>query len=335
LPMLLSVEDKKRISAAVLALLVGTVLLGLKFWAYFITNSQAIFSDALESIVNIVAAFLVILVVYIASRPADKTHPYGHGKSEFFSAAFEGGLVTFAALLILFQVGSTLWTGIELAQLGVGIWITFATGVGNLILGLYLVSVGKNSNSPALIASGHHVVSDFYTSAAIVVGLLLVHWTGVLLLDSLLAIMVAVHLLWIGFRIARKSVGGLLDEQDPKSLKELVAAFQNDRAPGIIQLHHVRVIRVGKFHHIDAHVVVPEFWTVDYAHDRVMEFEKRVLSDYSHEGEINFHIDPCRRVYCNACELSGCPVRQSEFEGYMPITLDTTVSPVEPDGEKH
>jgi len=333
--MLLSVEDKRRIRAAVLALVVGAVLLGLKFWAYFITNSQAIFSDALESIVNIVAAVLVIVVVYVSSRPADRSHPYGHGKSEFFSAAFEGGLVTFAALLIFFQVGTTLWVGIELAQLDFGILITFGTGMGNLFLGMYLISTGRKSNSPALIASGHHVISDFYTSAAVVLGLLLVHWTGILALDAIVAILVAFHLLWIGYRIARRSVGGLLDEQDPQALKELVSAFQNDRAPGIIQLHHVRVIRVGKFHHIDAHVVVPEFWTVDYAHDRVMEFEKRVMSDYSHEGEINFHIDPCRRAYCSACELSGCPVRKEAFEGYMPITMDTTVSPVEPDGEKH
>jgi hypothetical protein len=172
---------------ALLSLVVAIAVLAVKFWAYVETGSQAVFGDALESIVNVVAAAFALGVLAYAGRPADRDHPFGHGKVEFFSAAFEGGLIFFAALLILWQAALTFWRGGELRDLDLGLWLTIAAGLANGALGWFLVRYGRQHRSIAIEADGHHVLSDFWTSAGVVVGLALVRFTGLVWIDPAVA----------------------------------------------------------------------------------------------------------------------------------------------------
>ena len=326
-----SKEQKYRTWAALLSVSVGALLMVFKFWAYNLTQSQAVYSDAMESIVNVVAAGLALFVVIYGAKAPDKDHPYGHGKVEYFSAAFEGGLIAFAAVLILIASVQAYLKGLPLKELNAGMWIVAGAGVGNLLLGLVLIQVGKKNNSVALRASGHHVISDFWTSVGVVVGLLLVKFTGYIWLDSFFAFIVGLYLAYTGFKLVKHSVGGLMDEEDLDVLQELAIVFAKYARPGFIQFHHVKVIRSGDFHHIDAHIVIPEFWNVERVHDEIFAFEKVVIDGYKHNGEMNFHVDPCRRAYCQACDLKTCEIRQNDFKQKIPIVLDHLRSPDEPE----
>src|SRR5689334_15724433 len=180
-------RSRARLRAGVVSVAVSGVLLGAKYQAYLLTGSTAVLSDALESIVNVMAAMFAVGGLVFAGRPADRNHPYGHGKIEFFSAAFEGGLISFAAVLIGYQVVMALWRGAEIRRVEWGLVIVLVAGLVNLALGWYLVRAGRRYDSLALVADGQHVLSDFYTSAGIVVGLLLVRLTGVGWLDPVVA----------------------------------------------------------------------------------------------------------------------------------------------------
>ncbi len=321
---------RARLLAGVVSLSVGCVLLVAKFFAYQLTGSAAVFSDALESIVNVAAAVFALGGLLFATRPADRSHPYGHGKIEFFSAVFEGGLIAFAAVMIWYEAALVLAHGSELRQLDAGMAITAAAGVANLFLGLYLVRTGRRHHSLTLVADGQHVISDFWTSAGVVVGLVLVDWTGLTWLDPLTAAVIGGHLLLTGVRLVRYAAGGLLDEEDPELLQQLVHLMNANLRPGIIRVHNTRAIRSGRFTHVDAHLVVPEFWTVRQAHDESDAFERAVMSSSHLRGEIVFHTDPCRRLYCAQCELPDCPIRCEPFRQRQPMTIEEIIEPDRP-----
>jgi cation diffusion facilitator family transporter len=315
-------SGRLRLRAALLSLGVGIVLVGAKYVGYVYTGSAAVLSDALESIINVVAASFMVGSVVFAVRPADRDHPYGHGKIEFFSAVFEGGLISFAAITIAWYAVMDLLRGPAVEEVELGLVITLACGLVNAALGWYLLRTGRRERSLSLIADGHHVLSDFWTSAGVVVGLLLVRFTGLAWLDPVTAIVVAVNLAVTGARLVRSAAGGLLDEEDTKLLAELVGAFESRRDPGLIRIHSLRAIRAGRFTHVDAHLIVPEYWTVEQAHRVVDSFEQRVLDSCSVEGEIAFHTDPCGRALCRVCEMMDCPVRQAPLAARPPLTVD-------------
>ena len=320
-------EARARLRAVVISLAVSVVLLAAKYQAYRLTGSTAILSDALESIVNVVAAVFAIGALIFAGRPADRNHPYGHGKMEFMSAAFEGGLIAFAALVIVYEVVVSLTHGVELRALDVGLAIVLGAGLVNLALGYYLVRAGRRYDSLTLLADGRHVLADFYTSAGVVVGLLLVRITGLAWLDPLVAAVVALNLMWTGVRLIRQASAGLLDEEDPALLDRLLQVLQPRLGQGVIRIHHLRAIRAGRFHHVDAHLVVPEFWSVERSHELAEDLGERVMKELGVEGEMTLHTDPCHRIYCRMCDLDDCPVRREPFTGRPPLTLDEAVQP--------
>jgi cation diffusion facilitator family transporter len=325
----LSIADDARIRlrAALISLVVATLILTAKYQAYRLTGSTAVLSDALESIVNVLAAVFALGGLLFAGRPADRNHPYGHGKIEFFSAAFEGGLIAFASILIVYEAVRTLVAGPEVHQIGVGLLIVFGSALVNLALGLYLVRTGRRYVSLTLIADGQHVLADVWTSAGIVVGLGLVRLTGQAWLDPVVALLVALWLMATGFRLVRHAAGGLLDEEDPFLLKRVLGALQKYVGNGVIRVHHLRAIRSGRFQHVEAHLVVPEFWSVERAHDLSEEVAARVMRDLGTEGEMVFHIDPCHRIYCTTCDLEDCPIRREPFISLTPLTLEEAVQP--------
>jgi len=325
-------DDRVRRWAIALSLLISLALLAVKFQAYRLTGSTAILSDALESIVNVVAAIFALGALVFAGRPADRNHPYGHGKMEFLSAAFEGGLIAFAAVLIVYEVVQALLYGVSLRALDTGVAVVLGAGLVNLALGVYLVRTGRRYDSITLVADGRHVMADFYTSAGIVVGLLLVRVTGFGWLDPLVAAVVALNLLWTGLRLVRQAAAGLLDEEDPALLGRLVDVLQPHLGEGVIRVHHLRAIRSGRVHHVDAHLVVPEFWSVERSHELAEQLGERVMKDLGVEGEMTLHTDPCHRIYCRMCDLEDCPIRRDLFLGRPPLTLDEAVQPDMPRG---
>jgi cation diffusion facilitator family transporter len=318
-------DARVRMRAGVISLVVGVGLLGVKFFAYQLTGSTAVLSDALESIVNVVAAVFALGCLAFAGRPADRNHPYGHGKIEYFAAAFEGGLIAFAAILIIYEAVQGFFQPSTLQQLDLGLAITLGAGLVNAALGWFLLRTGRATQSLTLVADGKHVLSDFWTSLGVIFGLLLVRFTGLTWFDPMVAAIVGLNLGWTGFWLVRHAAGGLLDEEDTQLIGKLVRAFDAYRMPGIIRIHHLRAIRYGRFTHVDAHLVVPEYWPVDRAHVLAESFEERVMGACGVEGEIVFHTDPCHRAYCAQCDVMDCPVRQEAFVARPPHTLEEAV----------
>jgi cation diffusion facilitator family transporter len=260
-----------------------------------------------------------------ASRPADESHPYGHGKIEFLSSGFEGGLIAFAASLIVYEAAQALWRGQEVMAIGVGLLIVLGAGVANALLGYFLLRTGRRMHSPAIEADGQHVLSDFWTSAGVIVGLGLVRVTGWQPLDPLVAVAVGGNLAIVGVRLLRRAVGGLLDESDPGLLAKLASVIQAVRTPAVIAVHRLRAIRSGGVVHVDAHVVVPRFWSVSQAHDFAGGFELELVRGVEHEAECLFHLDPCRSAYCRSCRVDPCPVRAHAFVANRDWSLETLI----------
>jgi cation diffusion facilitator family transporter len=322
--------DKKLKNAAILTIFFAILLFLIKFQAYRMTGSQAIFSESMESIVNVFASVIAFCVVAYSAKPADKDHPYGHGKVEYLSAALEGGLIAFAAFLIIVEAVQAFYEKRSLNSLNIGILLLAITGVINLVLGFYLLRIGKTKQSVALESSGRHLLADFWTTVGVLLGLALVEVTQIFWIDILIAILVSLHLINEGYKLIRKAISGLLDEEQEDVIKQIQSLVNNHSQQGIIQVHHLRVMRSGNYHHIDAHVVVPEFWTVEEAHDNTNIYERTIFKNYEFTGEIHFHIDPCRRLYCQFCILENCPVRREAFQGLRPMSISELTNKDEP-----
>jgi len=315
-----SFSSKSRIQAAWISLAVGVTLLIVKFVAYGLTSSQAIFSDAVESIVNVLGASAALWAIHIAEQPADENHPYGHGKMEYFSSAFEGGLIGIAALILIFESIQAFINPVELQSINSGMILVAVAGLVNMGTGLFLLSRGKREDSPALRASGHHLLSDFWTSLGVVVGLGLMVWSGWLWLDAAIGLIIGLNLGFASFKIVGESLNRLADRIDEGLLEGLCTALERHSGDGIIQVHDLRVLKSGRFHHIDAHVIIPEHWTIHYGHDYTLAYEKRVIEELGKSGEIAFHIDPCRQLYCKNCLLNPCDYRNEPFQLRFPFS---------------
>ncbi|HEX2486677.1 MAG TPA: cation diffusion facilitator family transporter [Myxococcota bacterium] len=317
--------DAIRVRAAWVSLVAGALICAGKFAAAFLTNSTALLSDALESIVNVVASALVLYAVYVASRPADRDHPYGHGKVEFFSAGVEGALIAVAAVVIVYHAALDLVRGPELHRLDVGLALSGALALANLALGAYLVRTGRRTHSAAVTADGHHVLTDVVTTVGVIAGLGAVYLTGWPRLDPLVAIAVALSILRTGWRLVRGAVGGLMDEADVELLGPICEALERERAPSWIDVHSLRSFRSGSVQHTDLHLAVPRYFDADRLHaesDRVREV---VLGALGRPGDVIVHFDPCRPRQCPGCAMPACPVREAPLVKREPITLEHAV----------
>src|SRR3546814_7177328 len=232
------------------------VLCAMKFYGWYLTDSRAILTDALESIINVIASGFALYSVYLAAKPRDRNHPYGHGKIEFFSAGFEGGLVLIAGIFILVGSIESIYAPRELQSLNAGMSIIGLSLVGNLVMGLLLVRKGKELRSLTLYADGKHLLSDCYSSTLLIAGLLIMRFTGWFLLDALLSIALALVIMFNGYRLVRKSLSGLMDEADEELLEEITRLLNEHRHPRWIDVHNLRVQRYGPDLHIDCHLTM-------------------------------------------------------------------------------
>lgn len=304
----------------------GFVLMAVKFLGWRITHSNAVLSDAMESIVNVTAGAFALYSLMLAAKPRDKDHPYGHGKVEFISAALEGGMVAMAGLLIIYRAVEALFTGIQVHRIGLGAALIAATGAANLLMGLVLRRHGKKSHSLTMVAGGMHLLSDAWTTAALVAGLVAIHFTGLQWLDSVLAIGFALFITWQGLRMVRRSIGGIMDETDMAVAGDLVAIIEAHRKTAWIDMHNFRVIKYGSTLHIDCHVTLPWYFTVEAGHAEISQLADLVKIASGREVEFFIHMDPCVPVSCSVCQLTECPVRRSPFVQRVPWSLGTVLA---------
>jgi cation diffusion facilitator family transporter len=272
--------------------------------------------------VNVVAAVFALSGLVFAGRPADRNHPYGHGKIEFFSAGVEGALIAVAALAILYHAGLDLVRGPHLRRLDLGISASAALAAANAALGAYLVRTGRRHGSAALVADGHHVLTDVVTTLGVIAGLGLVWLTDIPRLDPLVAIAVALSILRTAWRLLRGAVGGLMDEADAPLLARIAAALESRREDAWIDAHSLRTFRSGAVQHTDLHLGVPRYFDADQLHEIGERVRQRVIEATGRRGDVIVHFDPCRPRQCPGCAMRDCPVRSAPFEKREPLTLE-------------
>ncbi|EIM25268.1 cation diffusion facilitator family transporter [Microvirga lotononidis] len=273
------------------SIFIGAVVFGLKYAAYYITGSIALYSDALESVINVVTAVAAFLAVRVSAAPADANHPYGHHKVEYFSAVLEGVLIIVAALAILRESYYGFLSPKMIDAPMEGLAINAIAGVINAFWSWVLINRGRRMRSPALVADGRHLFTDVMTSAGVLIGLLLVPFTGWHWLDSALAALVAVNILWSGWGLMKESIGGLMDEALPETTLSRVREIIAVNAQGAIEAHDLRTRHAGRMTFIDFHLVVPGQMSVTDAHDICDRLERALKEDVK-DALITIHVEP-------------------------------------------
>jgi cation diffusion facilitator family transporter len=276
---------------ALQSVLVALLVLGLKAVAYLLTGSVALYSDALESIINVVAALGAYFALRLSSRPADAGHPYGHSKAEYFSAVTEGVLIVLAAVSIIREALPVLQNPRVVEAPLLGLAISAGASVINLVWARLLLRIGRERRSPALTADGKHVMSDVVTSVGVLGGVLVARLTGWFILDPLLAILVALNILWSGYGLVRDSVGGLMDAAVDPSTERSIRQAMSEHADGALEAHDLRTRHAGAVTFIEFHLVVPGAMSVQEAHDICDRLEDAIRAVV--EGaSVTIHVEP-------------------------------------------
>lgn len=276
---------------AIASIAVACAVLGIKYLAYWTTGSVALYSDALESIVNVVTAVVAFMAVRISARPADRRHQFGHHKAEYFSAVIEGVLIIVAALLILHAAWQAFRAPRLLSEPWLGLAISGVATAINAAWWLALITYGRRWRSPALVADGWHLFSDVATSVGVIVGLTLAVLTGWAILDPLMAALVAINILVAGWRVISSSVSGLMDEAVDGEIGRRIRAVISESAEGAIEAHDIRTRTAGRATFVDFHLVVPGKMSVADAH-RICDRIERALEAEIAGAEVVIHIEP-------------------------------------------
>ena len=304
---------------------VAVLLFFLKLAAYYLTQSVAVLTDALESTVNVIAGFVALYSLHVAAKPRDEDHPYGHGKAEFLSAAVEGALVVMAGMIIIYEAIIDFIHPHAIQQLDKGIYIVAATAIVNFVVGAICIRRGKLNNSIALQAGGRHLQSDTYSTVGIIAGLVLIRITGLVWLDGVVSLIFAGIILYTGYHILRKSVAGIMDEADLQLLQEMIAYVNAHRRPNWIDLHNLRVIKYGGLLHVDCHLTVPWYLNVLEAHAEIDALTALIRARWGESMEFFVHTDACLDFSCRICLKEDCSVRKHAFETRVEWTLANVV----------
>ncbi|MDA9554880.1 cation diffusion facilitator family transporter [Pelobium sp.] len=299
-----------KIKIILFSLLVGIALMLMKFSAYFITHSNAILTDAAESIVNVIASSFAFYSIYLAGLPRDQNHPYGHGKVEFFSAFVEGTLIILAGIIIISKSVFNLFYPQELTDIIDGALIIAITGFINGFVGWYLVRKSKTLNSLTLQADGKHLITDAISSFGLMAGLVLIYFTQIIWLDSVISILLGFYIIYNGYQLTRKSVGGLMDESDQMVVNEIIDYLNVHRKSEWIDIHNLRTQQYGSEIHIDCHVTLPYYFDLNKVHHEVTEIGRVVNENVSGDTEFFIHADPCIPECCHYCGMKNCEVRK-------------------------
>lgn len=311
---------QKLIAAFGLILFIGKII------AWKLTNSDAVFSDAMESIVNVISAFMGLYSLHLAAKPKDDDHPYGHGKVEFVTSGIEGALIAIAGIMIIYEGINSLVVGKTLSKIDLGIWIIAATAVINYLLGYISIKKGQSENSLVLVSSGKHLQSDTITTLGVVLSLIIVYFTKIYWLDSVVALIFGLYIIFVGYKIVRKSLSGIMDEQDPDLLNQIIRVLEENRRTEWIDVHNMKIQQFGANLHIDAHITLPWYYSLRDAHN---EMEKMIIvlaKNTKRSVEFNFHMDDCKPVSCSVCQIKDCPVREKDFVKRVQWTPENVTS---------
>jgi cation diffusion facilitator family transporter len=300
---------------------IAILLFVVKIIAWYSTNSIAILTDALESIVNVIAALIGLYSLYLSAKPKDYDHPYGHGKAEFISAAIEGTLIAVAGFIIIYEAITNLLHPHKLKQLDYGISLVAATAVINYVAGVICLRVGKKNNSLALVASGKHLQADTWSTVGIIAGLILLVATKINWIDSAVALIFSFVIIYTGYKIIRKSIAGIMDEADEELLKKMVIMLNGNRKENWIDLHNLRIIKYGGTLHLDCHLTVPWYLNVHEAHTEIDELSTLVKKEFGESMELFVHSDGCLDFSCAICTKTACTVRKHWFEKKVEWTM--------------
>jgi cation diffusion facilitator family transporter len=299
--------EKSQQKAIRISFVLGIAILGFKFGAYFITNSTALLSDALESIINVVASAFAMWSIHLAKTPPDSNHPYGHGKVEYFSALLEGFLIIIAALCIIYTAIPKILAPGDLNQLDYGLLVSVVASGLNFLLGMYLVREGKRTSSITLEADGKHVLTDVYTTAGVLIGLLIVWITNWLWMDAAIACVVAVNIVWTGYGLVRQAIKGLMNEADTSLIGEICKLLNDNRKPEWISVHKLRSWQAGRFVNIDFHLVLPKELSFEESQRIVEDLETIFRNKFDGVAEVMIRPDICSSKFCTSCSFVACP----------------------------
>ena len=277
--------------AAVTSIVVAGVVMGLKYAAYWVTGSVALYSDALESIVNLITAAVALYAIHVSAQPADRRHQFGHHKAEYFSAVLEGVLIVVAALLIFHEAYDAVLQPRTLSEPTRGILINGLATAINAGWSYFLLTWGRRQRSPALVGDGWHLMTDVATSVGVIVGLLLAMATGWRLLDPALAALVGANILWAGWRLVRESVSGLMDEAVTAEVARSIRDVISSNAEGAIEAHDVKTRMAGRATFIEFHLVVPGTMTVAASH-QICDRLEQALQEAVHDAQVLIHVEP-------------------------------------------
>jgi len=283
---------------------VGIILFVGKIIAWKLTNSDAVFSDAMESIVNVISAFMGLYSLHLASKPKDE---------EFVTAGIEGALIAIAGIMIIYEGINSLVTGRVLKGLDWGIAIIAVTAIINYFLGYISIKKGKKENSVVLIASGKHLQSDTFTTLGVVVSLIIVYFTKIYWIDSVVALIFGLYIIFVGYKIVRKSLSGIMDEQNPELLNSIIDLLEKNRHTEWIDIHNMKIQQFGASLHIDAHITLPWYYSLRDAHNEMEKVILLLAKNTKRTVEFNFHMDDCKPISCPVCQIMDCPVREQPF----------------------
>jgi divalent metal cation (Fe/Co/Zn/Cd) transporter len=317
---------RQNLRIQVIIALIAILLFSLKTMAWWLTDSVAILTDGLESIANVVAGLIGVYSLYISAKPKDTDHPYGHGKVEFISAAVEGAFIIVAGILVIYKASMNLFHPQLIHKLDIGIILIAVTAFVNFMAGTICIKIGKRNRSLALVASGNHLRADMYTTLGIIAGLVLLYFTSIWWIDSVMAILFAFMILVTGYKILRSSIAGIMDEADIDLLKDMVATLSDKRHINWIDLHNLRIIKYGAFIHLDCHLTVPWYFNVHEAHDEVDAISKLVKDKYGESIELFVHSDGCLDFSCGICEKYDCTKRKHSFVKKIDWTIENVAS---------
>ena len=285
--------QKKDLSRYVwLSIAAAVLTISLKAAAYFYTSSIGLLSDALESVINLIAAIIALMMIKIAASPPDDDHAFGHDKAEYFASGIEGTLIFLAAGGIVYTAIPRLFAPQPIEHIGIGLIVSLAATVVNLIVGLLLIKIGKQNHSIVLEADGRHLMTDVWTSVGVVLGIVIVSFTGWLILDAIIALIVALNIVWTGFQLIKRSALGLMDTAiSPETTQEIISILDGYVEKQGIDYHALRTRQSGARHFISVHILVPDEWTVQKGHDLTEEIELEICRVVP-ESTVFTHLEP-------------------------------------------
>lgn len=275
-----------------LSIAAAIVTILLKFYAYYITDSMGFLSDALESFVNLFAAIFALIILNVSQRPADDGHKFGHSKAEYFSSAVEGALILVAALSIIWSAIPRIIDPKPLENINTGLLFSLLASLVNLLVGQILIKNGEKRKSVVLEADGKHLMTDVWTSVGVIAGIIIVKFTGLLIIDPIIAILVAINIIFTGYKLISRSASGLMDATIPSEDLEKITSYLDSLKTSKIEYHSLLTRVAGQRKFISVHILVPGKWTVKQGHDYADEVEETIVNMFDEPVTVATHIEP-------------------------------------------